>query len=233
MCTREKLPWIEFAEDPTDGESAKFIKNLARLHNMVIISPILEKDKSQGVLHNTAVVFDSKGDFLGMHRKNHIPRVSDFNESSYYMEGNDGHPVFETDFGKIGVNICYGRHHPLNWLAYGLNGAEIVFNPCATVDGLSEHLWSVEARAAAIANSYFSVAINRVGTEIFPREFTSGDGKPAHRDFGQFFGSSYVTAPTGERTPGLSRVNDGIMLVRMKTVVLVDIGSYLVYNESG
>lgn len=60
------------------------------------------------------------------------------------MEGNTGHPVFETTFGKIAVNICYGRHHPLNWMAFGLNGAEIVFNPSATVGELSEPMWPVE-----------------------------------------------------------------------------------------
>jgi len=76
--------------------------------------------------------------------QNHIPRVGDFNESTYYMEGNTGHPVFETAFGKIGINICYGRHHPLNWLAFGLNGAEIVFNPSATVGELSEPMWPIE-----------------------------------------------------------------------------------------
>lgn len=97
------------------------------------------------------------------------------------MEGNTGHPVFETVFGKIAVNICYGRHHPLNWMAFGLNGAEIVFNPSATVGTLSEPMWGIEARNAAIANSYFVGAINRVGTEVFPNEFTSGDGKPAHK----------------------------------------------------
>src|SRR5690349_6041829 len=48
--------------------------------------------------------------------QNHIPRVGDFNESTYYMEGNTGHPVFDTIYGKIAVNICYGRHHPLNWM---------------------------------------------------------------------------------------------------------------------
>lgn len=53
------------------------------------------------------------------------------------MEGDSGHPVFDTDFGKIGVNICYGRHHPLHWQGFGLNGAEIVFNPSATINGLS------------------------------------------------------------------------------------------------
>lgn len=41
--------------------------------------------------------------------------MGDFNESTYYMEGNTGHPVFETVYGRIAVNICYGRHHPMNW----------------------------------------------------------------------------------------------------------------------
>ena len=89
--------------------------------------------------------------------------------------------MFETPYGRIGINICYGRHHPLNWMAFGLNGAEIVFNPSATVGELSEPMWGVEARNAAIANSYYVGAINRVGTELFPNAFTSGDGKPAHR----------------------------------------------------
>jgi beta-ureidopropionase len=62
-----------------------------------------------------------------------------------------------------------------------MNGAEIIFNPSATVGELSEPLWGIEARNAAIANCAFTVGINRVGTETFPHEFTSGDGKPAHK----------------------------------------------------
>ncbi|KAJ4965157.1 hypothetical protein NE237_017006 [Protea cynaroides] len=50
----------------------------------------------------------------------------------------------DPDFGKIAINICYGRHHPLNWLAFGLNGAKIVFNPSATVGELSEPMWPIE-----------------------------------------------------------------------------------------
>lgn len=180
---------------------------------MVVICPILERDEMHAdVLWNTAVIIDENGTILGYHRKNHIPRVGDFNESTYYMEGNTGHPVFETSFGRIAVNICYGRHHPLNWMAFGLNGAEIVFNPSATVGALSEPLWAIEARNAAIANGYFVGAINRTGTEIFPNAFTSGDGKEAHRDFGHFYGSSYVAAPDASRTPSLSRFRDGLMV---------------------
>ena len=80
------------------------------------------------------------------------------------MESTLGHPVFDTKYGKIALNICYGRHHPQNWMMFGLNGAELVFNPSATVVGLSEPLWGIEARCAAIANSYYTFSINRVGT---------------------------------------------------------------------
>jgi len=152
---------------------------------------------------------------LVKNRKNHIPRVGDFNESTYYMESQLGHPVFETVYGKIAINICYGRHHVLNWLAYGLNGAEIVFNPCATVGGTSEPMWAIEARNASITNNYFVGAINRVGTEYFPNEFTSGNGLPAHKDFGHFYGSSYVGAPDSSRTPGLSRTKDGLLIAEI------------------
>jgi beta-ureidopropionase len=216
FCTREKYPWLEFAESAEDGPSTQFLKAKAREHNMVIVSPILERDAVHGgTIWNTAVIIGNNGNVIGKSRKNHIPRVGDFNESTYYMESQMGHPVFETAFGKIAVNICYGRHHPLNWMAYGLNGAEIVFNPSATVGGLSEPMWSIEARNAAIANSYFVGCINRVGTESFPNAFTSGDGKAAHTDFGHFYGSSYFAAPDASRCPGLSRVSDGLIVAEV------------------
>ena len=216
FCTREKHPWLQFAESAEDGPSIKYLQELAKRYNMVIISPILERDEvHQDTIWNTAVVISNAGVVLGKSRKNHIPRVGDFNESTYYMESELGHQVFETVYGRIAINICYGRHHPLNWLAFALNGAEIVFNPSATVGVLSEPVWGIEARCAAIANCYYTVAINRVGTEHFPNEFTSGDAKPAHKDFGHFYGSSYVAAPNGSRTPGLSRVSDGLLIAEM------------------
>nr|ACO11472.1 Beta-ureidopropionase [Caligus rogercresseyi] len=216
FCTRERLPWTEFAEPAEDGASTKFLSNYAQKYGMVIVSPILERDEVHGdVLWNTAVIISHTGAVIGKTRKNHIPRVGDFNESTYYMEGNTGHRVFETKFGKIAVNICYGRHHPQNWMMYGLNGAEIVFNPSATLGGLSEPFWPIEARNAAMANSYFTCGINRVGTEMYPNAFTSGDGKEAHRDMGHFYGSSYVAGPDGSRTPGLGRLKDGLLLVDM------------------
>jgi len=83
------------------------------------------------------------------------------------------------------------------------------------VAGLSEPLWGIEARNAAIANSYFTCAINRVGTEVYPHPFTSADGGAAHHDMGPFYGSSYVAAPDGSRTPGLSRLKDGLLVAEL------------------
>jgi N-carbamoylputrescine amidase len=80
-----------------------------------------------------------------------------------------------------------------------LNGAEIVFNPSATVAGLSEHLWKLEQPAHAVANQYFVGAINRVGRE-----------KPW--DMGEFYGSSYFCDPRGQIIAQASRDKDEVVV---------------------
>eukprot|EP01018_Ginkgo_biloba_P015038 Gb_26371 [translate_table: standard] len=194
FCTREKR-WCEFAES-VDGESTQFLQKLAQKYNMVIVSPILERDLNHGeTIWNTAVVIGNHGNIIGKHRK--------------------GILCLRPAYGMIGINICYGRHIPPNCLAFGLNGAEIVLNPSATVEGLTEPMWPIEARNSAIASSYFVGSINRVGTEVFPNPFTSGDGKPQHADLGRFYGSSYFSAPDGSCTPCLSRCQDGLIIADM------------------
>ena len=96
--------------------------------------------------------------------------------------GDGGYPVFETRYARVGVYICYDRHFPEGARCLGLNGAEIVFNPSATVAGLSQYLWKLEQPAHAVANGYFVGAINRVGTE-------------APWNIGKFYGSSYFVNP--------------------------------------
>src|SRR4029434_4532135 len=115
-----------------------------------------------GVYYNTAAVIDADGSFKGKFRKIHIPHCEPgFWEKFYFRPGNAGYPVFETKVGKVGVYICYDLHFPEGWRALGLGGAEIVFNPSATVAGLSEYLWKLEQTAAAANNIYFVGALNR------------------------------------------------------------------------
>ena len=115
----------------------------------------------------------------------HIPQCDPgFFEKFYFRPGNLGYPVFETRIGKVGVYICYDRHFPEGARCLGLNGAEIVFNPSATVAGLSQYLWKLEQPAHAVANGYFMACSNRVGTE-------------APWNIGRFYGSSYFVDPRG------------------------------------
>lgn len=69
FCTREKH-WCEFAESAAHGPSTQLLSGLARKHNMVIVSPILERDEAHGeTIWNTAVVIGNSGNVIGKHRK--------------------------------------------------------------------------------------------------------------------------------------------------------------------
>jgi N-carbamoylputrescine amidase len=122
--------------------------------------------------------------------------------------------VFELDLVggpcKIGVYICYDRHFPEGARALGLNGAEIVFNPSATVAGLSEYLWKLEQPAHAVANGYFVGAINRVGTE-----------EPWK--IGEFYGQSYFCNPRGQMVAMGSRDKDEIVTADLDLDMIAEV----------
>jgi N-carbamoylputrescine amidase len=173
---------------------------LASSHiNLVLVVPIYEEDMS-GVYYNTASVIDADGTFLGKFRKIHIPQVNPgFWEKFYFRPGNLGYPVFDTRIGKVAVYICYDRHFPEGARCLGLAGAEIVFNPSATVAGLSEYLWKLEQPAHAAANGYWVGAINRPGFEEPWR-------------IGEFYGQSYFCNPRGQIVAQASRDKDEIVV---------------------
>ena len=185
FCAEQKTKWYELTEEIPNGPTTKLFQDAAKRHGMVIVLPIYEVENT-GVYYNTAAVIDAGGAYLGKYRKHHIPQVAPgFWEKYYFRPGNTGYPVFQTAAGKIGVYICYDRHFPEGARILGLNGAEIVFNPSATVAGLSEYLWKLEQPAHAVANGYFVGAINRVGTE-------------APWNIGEFYGQSYFCDPRGQ-----------------------------------
>jgi N-carbamoylputrescine amidase len=164
-----------------------------------MVVPIYEREMT-GVFYNTAAVIDADGKYLGKYRKHHIPHCHPgFWEKFYFTPGNTGYPTFQTKFARIGVYICYDRHFPEGARILGLNGAEIVFNPSATVAGLSEYLWELEQPAHAVANGYFVGAINRVGKE-------------APWNIGEFYGKSYFCNPRGKIVAQASRDKDEVLV---------------------
>ncbi|HSB10265.1 MAG TPA: nitrilase-related carbon-nitrogen hydrolase [Blastocatellia bacterium] len=199
FCAEQEPRWYEAVEKIPDGPTVRLMQEVAAKHNMAVIVPIYEEEIT-GVYYNTAAVIDADGKYLGKYRKNHIPHTKPgFWEKYYFKPGNLGYPTFETAFARIGVYICYDRHFPEGARALGLNGAEIVFNPSATVAGLSEYLWELEQPAHAVANGYFVGAINRVGHE-----------QPW--DIGEFYGKSYFCNPRGKIIAQASRDSDELVV---------------------
>jgi beta-ureidopropionase len=183
FCPGQDKRWYDAAES-VPGPTTDKLAPLAKKYNMVIVVPVYERDIA-GVYYNTAAVLDADGTYLGKYRKNHIPQTSGFWEKFFFKPGNLGYPVFKTKYATIGVYICYDRHFPEGARLLGLAGAEIVYNPSATVAGLSQYLWKLEQPAHAVANGYYMGCINRVGTE-------------APWNIGKFYGTSYFVDPRGQ-----------------------------------
>ena len=183
FCPSQDPKWYAAAE-ACPGPTTEVMQKYAKKYEMAIVVPIYEREQA-GVYYNTAAVIDADGTYLGKYRKNHIPHTNGFWEKFFFKPGNLGYPVFQTRYAKVGVYICYDRHFPEGARLLGLNGAEIVFNPSATVAGLSQYLWKLEQPAHAVANGYFVAASNRVGTE-------------APWNIGKFYGTSYLVDPRGK-----------------------------------
>jgi N-carbamoylputrescine amidase len=199
FCAEQNAAWYDAAEEIPNGPTIQRLQKVAKEYSMVLVVPIYEKEQT-GVYYNTAAVIDADGSFVGKYRKSHIPQVNPgFWEKFYFRPGNLGYPVFQTRYAKVGVYICYDRHFPEGARVLGLNGAEIVFNPSATVAGLSEYLWKIEQPAHACANGYFIGAINRVGTE-------------APWNIGEFYGQSYFCNPRGQFVAQGSRDQDELVV---------------------
>jgi beta-ureidopropionase len=199
FCAEQQTRWYEAVEKVPDGKTVQMMQSVAKEHGMVLIVPIYEEEIS-GVYYNTAAVIDADGKYLGKYRKTHIPHVAPgFWEKFYFRPGNLGYPCFDTAFARIGVYICYDRHFPEGARCLGLNGAEIIFNPSATVAGLSEYLWKLEQPAHAVANGYFVGAINRVGAE-------------APWNIGEFYGQSYFCDPRGQMLAVGTRDQDELIV---------------------
>jgi N-carbamoylputrescine amidase len=208
FCPSQDSKWCDTSES-IPGPTIEALIPYAKKYEMVLIVPIYEREQA-GVYYNSAGVIDADGTYLGKYRKNHIPHTAGFWEKYFFKPGNLGYPVFSTRYAQVGVYICYDRHFPEGARLLGLNGAEIVFNPSATVAGLSQYLWKLEQPAHAVANGYFMGCLNRVGTE-------------APWNIGKFYGTSYFVDPRGQFLAEGSEDDDELVVADMDLDVIEEV----------
>jgi beta-ureidopropionase len=208
FCPSQDARWCDIAET-VPGPTIERMSRLAAKYQMAMVVPIYEREMA-GVYYNTAAVIDADGTYLGKYRKTHIPQTAGFWEKYFFKPGNLGYPVFKTRYATVGVYICYDRHFPEGARLLGLHGAEIVFNPSATVAGLSQYLWKLEQPAHAVANGYFMGCSNRVGTE-------------APWNIGKFYGTSYFVDPRGSFLATGSEDDDELITAEMNLDMIEEV----------
>jgi len=231
VCTQElfKSPYFCQVEDPEifslaeviDESSPTILKlgELASELKIVLIDRLFEK-RAAGIYHNTAVVFDADGSYLGKYRKMHIPDDPHYYEKFYFTPGDLGYKVFDTKFGRIGVLICWDQWFPEAARLLGLQGVEIIFIPTAIgfsriEEGTSySSAWKTIQQGHAVANACFLAAVNRVGFELDPSNQSgqsSGAGPKGEHGI-NFWGQSFITDPDGMILKEASKDQEEILI---------------------
>ena len=124
------------------GPSTKRLGDLAKSLKAYVVAGIYERVGP--VIYNTSVLIDRKGGLVGSYRKTHLPRE----EVEGGITPGDSYPVFDTDFGKVGMMICWDVQFPEPARALAAKGAEVILLP---IWGGNETL----AKARAIENHVF------------------------------------------------------------------------------
>ncbi len=157
---------------------------------------IPELEEESGRLYNTCFAFDRQGKRIGRHRKAHLFDIDvkervladgtvkkgiTFQESKSFSPG-EGSTIIETEFGKMGIAVCFDVRFPELFRKMALEGAQLIFLPAAFNMTTGPAHWDVSMRARALDNQVFLAA-----------------AAPARDENGVYlsFGNSCVVEPFG------------------------------------
>ena len=193
FCQKEDAGFFSLAES-IPGPSTEALGWEARRSSVVVVASLFER-RAPGLHHNTTAVIGTDGTILGLYRKMHIPDDPAYYEKFYFTPGDLGFHVFPTEYGNLGVLVCWDQWFPEAARLVTLRGADVIFYPTAigwhpaekAEHGAAQHdAWRTVQRGHAIANGVYLAAINRVGVELLA-------GPPGL----EFWGGSFLCDPQG------------------------------------
>ena len=190
-------------------ENNKVLKEMSELcKELNVVLPISYFERSNNAYFNSVAVIDSDGTILGNYRKSHIPDAPGYLEKYYFNPGNTGFKVWDTNFGKIGIGICWDQWFPEAARIMALKGADILFYPTAIGNELksdydSSGAWQRAMQGHAASNIVPVVASNRIGVEEVQNQSNG------------FYGRSFISDHTGKILKEGSRDKEEILIAEV------------------
>ncbi len=152
-------PRITELAEPVDGPTVRALQEAAAKANCYVVAGLALTHDLTGVVYNSSVFISRDGEVLGCYDKQHLWALERF----YFRSGSET-PVFDTDFGRVGVMICYDMGFPEVARMLTVQGADLILCPSAWC-AEDMDVWKINAPARALDNTVFLAAVNRFGVE--------------------------------------------------------------------
>ncbi|MGL5313729.1 MAG: carbon-nitrogen hydrolase family protein [Peptostreptococcaceae bacterium] len=144
-----------------NGETYKFLSDIAKEFGIYLVAGSIPELDNNNNIYNTSYVFDRSGNKIAKHRKVHLFDIQieggqHFKESDTLSSGNES-TVFNTEYGKIGVNICYDFRFPELSRNMIDKGAKVIITPAAFNMTTGPAHWEILFRSRAIDNQVYTI----------------------------------------------------------------------------
>ncbi|HAT02921.1 MAG TPA: N-carbamoylputrescine amidase [Oribacterium sp.] len=214
FCQERQYEYYAYAvEVEKDPAVIRFMQVARELH---VVIPVSFYEKEGTRLFNSVAMIDADGTLMGVYRKTHIPDDHYYQEKFYFTPGNTGFKVWDTEFGRIGVGICWDQWFPEAARSMALLGAEMILYPTAIgsepiLETDSMPHWRRCMQGHAGCNLVPVIAANRVGLEeVLPCEENGGQKSSL-----RFYGSSFITDETGAILAEANREEETVILAEI------------------
>ncbi len=218
FCQEEEIQHFDKARTLENNTAVTHFSKLAK--ELKVVLPISFFEKENLAHFNTVAVIDADGTILGKYRKTHIPGCPGYEEKFYFSPGDTGFKVWDTQYGKIGVGICWDQWFPEAARCMALMGAEIILYPTAigsdpsNASYDSKDHWQICMQGHAAANILPVVASNRIGRETFQKSKIT------------FYGSSFITDNNGRIIAQADRTTQGVIVAE------IDLDAFKIERET-
>jgi N-carbamoylputrescine amidase len=204
FCQEERDENFSLAHPVANHPFLSRFQKLAKQLNVVL--PISFFEKANQAYYNSLAFINNHGEIEGIYRKTHIPDGPQYEEKYYFNGGDTGFKVWNTEFGNIGVGICWDQWFPECARIMALKGADLLLYPTAIGSEPTEahsldtkDMWQLSMLGHAVHNAIYVAAANRIGTE----------------NNMNFYGSSFISDYTGKKTQEADKVTEQILYSKL------------------